>query len=75
MEVGKLTVSLRNSSGKGAATKLRASGKVPGVCYGASPSGNEVDRESVSGAKDKLGFATVARASAAPGPVATGATK
>ena len=39
MEVGKLTVSLRTTSGKGAATKLRASGKVPGVCYGASPSG------------------------------------
>src|SRR4051794_13367278 len=34
MEVGKLTVSIRNQSGKGAATKLRAQGKVPGVCYG-----------------------------------------
>ena len=39
MEVGKLTVTLRNQSGKGAATKLRAQGKVPGVCYGASPTG------------------------------------
>src|SRR5580698_123436 len=39
MEVGKLTVSLRTTSGKGAATKLRAQGKVPGICYGASPSG------------------------------------
>jgi large subunit ribosomal protein L25 len=37
--VGKLTVSLRNSSGKGAAIKLRQQGKVPGVCYGASPEG------------------------------------
>jgi large subunit ribosomal protein L25 len=37
--VGKLTVSLRPNSGKGAAIKLRATGKVPGVCYGASPNG------------------------------------
>src|SRR6476661_6907779 len=39
MEVGKLTVTVRNSAGKGAATKLRARGLVPGVCYGASPDG------------------------------------
>jgi large subunit ribosomal protein L25 len=39
MEVGKLTVTLRNNAGKGAATKLRAQGKVPGVCYGSSPDG------------------------------------
>src|SRR5262249_25068991 len=39
VQVGKLTVQVRNSSGKGAATKLRATGKVPGVCYGASPDG------------------------------------
>src|SRR5689334_13026394 len=40
MEVGKLTVSLREKTGhKGAARKLRATGKIPGVCYGASPSG------------------------------------
>src|SRR5512132_3496857 len=38
-QVGKLTVSLRNNSGKGAAIKLRQQGKVPGVCYGASPDG------------------------------------
>jgi large subunit ribosomal protein L25 len=38
-QVGKLTVSLRSHSGKGAAIKLRAQGKVPGVCYGASPDG------------------------------------
>jgi large subunit ribosomal protein L25 len=38
-QVGKLTVSLRNNSGKGAAIKLRQQGKVPGVCYGASPEG------------------------------------
>ena len=37
--VGKLTVSLRTHAGKGAAIKLRATGKVPGVCYGASPDG------------------------------------
>ncbi|NVB77195.1 MAG: 50S ribosomal protein L25, partial [Kofleriaceae bacterium] len=37
--IGKLTVSLRNQSGKGAAIKLRQQGKVPGVCYGASPGG------------------------------------
>jgi large subunit ribosomal protein L25 len=40
MEVGKLTVSLRDKTGhKGAARQLRAAGKVPGVCYGASPEG------------------------------------
>jgi len=40
MEVGKLTVSLRDKTGhKGAARQLRATGKVPGVCYGASPDG------------------------------------
>ena len=39
MEVGKLTVTLRTNSGKGAATKLRATGKIPGICYGASPDG------------------------------------
>ena len=39
MEVGKLTVSLRDRSGKGGARKLRAQGKVPGVCYGVSVDG------------------------------------
>lgn len=39
VQVGKLTVSLRQNAGKGAAIKLRAQGKVPGVCYGASPEG------------------------------------
>jgi large subunit ribosomal protein L25 len=40
MEVGKLTVSLRNTTGhKGAARALRTQGKVPGVCYGASVNG------------------------------------
>jgi large subunit ribosomal protein L25 len=39
MEVGKLTVSLRDRSGKGGSRKLRAEGKVPGVCYGASVEG------------------------------------
>ncbi|HEY5951466.1 MAG TPA: 50S ribosomal protein L25 [Kofleriaceae bacterium] len=38
-QVGKLTVTLRQNSGKGAAIKLRQQGKVPGVCYGASPEG------------------------------------
>src|SRR3954465_10008854 len=41
MEVGKLTVTIRDHSGtgKGGARKLRAEGKVPGVCYGASVDG------------------------------------
>src|SRR5215212_11845806 len=39
MEVGKLTVSLRERSGKGGSRKLRAQGKVPGVCYGSSVDG------------------------------------
>ena len=38
-QVGKLTVSLRQNAGTGAAIKLRQQGKVPGVCYGASPEG------------------------------------
>jgi large subunit ribosomal protein L25 len=40
MEVGKLTVTLRSTSGnKGHTRKLRSEGKVPGVCYGASVDG------------------------------------
>ncbi|MGE0398330.1 MAG: 50S ribosomal protein L25, partial [Kofleriaceae bacterium] len=40
MEVGKLTVEVRNTAGhKGAARKLRTQGKVPGVCYGATVNG------------------------------------
>lgn len=38
-EVGKLTVSTRASTGKGPARKLRATGAVPGVLYGASAEG------------------------------------
>src|SRR6185312_10769431 len=37
--VGKLTVSLRTRAGKGSARSLRAQGKVPGVCYGATADG------------------------------------
>lgn len=61
MEVGKLTVSLRDKTGhKGAARKLRASGKVPGVCYGASPDGRiepisiVVDVKALRGALDPV---------------------
>jgi large subunit ribosomal protein L25 len=44
MEVGKLTVTVRNNSGhKGAARKLRAEGKVPGVCYGVSTDGSVIE--------------------------------
>ncbi len=39
MQVGQLTVNLRNTSGKGPARKLRARGLVPGVFYGASTDG------------------------------------
>jgi large subunit ribosomal protein L25 len=35
MEVGKLTVQVRNGTGKGVARRIRAQGLVPGVCYGA----------------------------------------
>ncbi|HYU15821.1 MAG TPA: 50S ribosomal protein L25 [Candidatus Acidoferrum sp.] len=35
MEVGKLTVHVRQSLGKGQSRRLRAEGKVPGICYGA----------------------------------------
>ncbi len=34
MEIGKLTVNYRDTTGKGAARKLRAKGLVPGICYG-----------------------------------------
>lgn len=39
MQVGQLTVNLRTGTGKGAAHRLRASGLVPGVCYGESTDG------------------------------------
>ncbi len=40
MEVGKLTVEIRNTTGhKGASRALRTQGKVPGVCYGATVNG------------------------------------
>jgi large subunit ribosomal protein L25 len=34
MPVGELTVEVRNGTGKGAARRLRATGKIPGICYG-----------------------------------------
>jgi len=60
MEVGKLTVTLRDRSGKGGARKLRAQGKVPGVCYGASVDGRidplpiTVDVKQLRGALDPV---------------------
>lgn len=60
MEVGKLTVTLRDRSGKGGARKLRAQGKVPGVCYGASVDGRieplpiTVDVKQLRGALDPI---------------------
>jgi large subunit ribosomal protein L25 len=60
MEVGKLTVSLRARSGKGDSRKLRAQGKVPGVCYGASVDGRieplpiTVDIKQLRGALDPV---------------------
>lgn len=36
MEVGKLTVKHRTNTGKGVARKLRAQGRLPGICYGGS---------------------------------------
>jgi large subunit ribosomal protein L25 len=38
-EVGKLTVTTRTNTGKGAARRLRTSGSVPGVLYGTSADG------------------------------------
>jgi len=60
MEVGKLTVTLRDRSGKGGARRLRAEGKVPGVCYGASVDGRidplpiTVDVKQLRGALDPV---------------------
>ncbi len=48
MEVGKLTVTVRNFSGhKGQARKLRTQGKVPGVCYGVSTDGGKIEPLSI----------------------------
>ena len=60
MEVGKLTVSVRDRSGKGEARKLRAQGLVPGVCYGASTDGRidplpvTIDIKALRGALDPV---------------------
>src|SRR5262245_7412744 len=60
MEVGKLTVTLRERSGKGGSRKLRAEGKVPGVCYGSSVDGRieplpiTVDVKALRGALDPV---------------------
>jgi large subunit ribosomal protein L25 len=60
MEVGKLTVTLRERSGKGGSRKLRAQGKVPGVCYGSSVDGRieplpiTVDVKELRGALDPV---------------------
>lgn len=61
MEVGKLTVTLRNQTGhKGAARKLREQGKVPGVCYGSTKEGRleplpiTIDVKALRGALDPV---------------------
>ena len=60
MSVGTLTVSIRNQSGKGPARQLRAKGRVPGVCYGASTDGPiaplpiEVDVKALRAALDPV---------------------
>ncbi len=61
MEVGKLTVTLRSNAGhKGAARKVRAEGKVPGVCYGVSVDGRSeplpiiVELKALRGALDPI---------------------
>lgn len=60
MTVGTLSVSLRNQSGKGPARRLRAQGRVPGVCYGASTDGSiaplpiEVDVKALRAALDPV---------------------
>ncbi len=61
MEVGKLTVTLRATTGhKGSSRALRSQGKVPGVCYGASVDGRvepfpiTVDVKQLRGALDPI---------------------
>jgi large subunit ribosomal protein L25 len=61
MEVGKLTVEVRNTVGhKGASRQLRTQGKVPGVCYGASVDGKIaplpiiIDVKALKGALDPV---------------------
>jgi large subunit ribosomal protein L25 len=43
MEVGKLTVKRRNKTGKGVSRKLRAQGRLPGICYGSQMQPISVD--------------------------------
>lgn len=57
MEVGKLTVKRRYKTGKGMARSLRAQGKIPAVCYGASleqPLPLEVDTREFRGSLDPV---------------------
>lgn len=57
MEVGKLTVNLRNKTGKGVARRLRAEGLVPGVCYGVGVDGAlslSVDPKALKGCLDPV---------------------
>lgn len=57
MEVGKLTVKRRYETGKGTARRLRTTGKVPGVCYGATldqPLSLEVDARSFRSSLDPV---------------------
>jgi large subunit ribosomal protein L25 len=57
MEVGKLTVQRRQQTGKGVARKLRAQGKIPGVCYGhelAEPVAIAVDTRELKASLDPV---------------------
>jgi large subunit ribosomal protein L25 len=55
MEVGKLTVQFRDTTGKGISRRLRQEGSVPGVCYGAgmeSPLAVAIDPKALKAALD-----------------------
>jgi large subunit ribosomal protein L25 len=57
MEVGKLTVDVRTTKGKGFARRLRAQGLVPGVCYGVGVEGAlslSVDPKALKGCLDPV---------------------
>ena len=74
MEVGKLTVEYRSQQGKNASGRLRATGKVPGICYGkgATPLPVQLDAKALKAALDKdKRQNTVIRLSVTGGPSGT----
>lgn len=74
MDVGKLTVEYRSTQGKNESGRLRAQGKVPGICYGkgATPVPVQLDAKALKASLDKEKRQnTVIRLSVTGGPSGT----